>query len=54
MATQNRSARSKKIIERSKNETNVNHSVMGWAVQNGSKNLAIVQGRVRDDAKKKM
>ena len=28
-----------------------NHSAMGWAESiNGSKNLAIVHGRVRDDA----
>ena len=39
------------------NESVVNHSAMGWAEStkwDGSKNLAIVYGRVRDDVEKKM
>ena len=37
------------------NESVANHSAMGWTErQNGSKNLAIVHRRVRDDVEKKM
>ena len=56
MLTQNRCARGKKITEWLKNESVANHSAMGWAksYKNGSKNLAIVHGRVRDDVEKKM
>ena len=53
--TQNRSARGKKITEWLKMK--VSQITLRWAglkVQNGSKNLAIVHGRVRDDVKKKM
>ena len=55
MPTQNRSARGKKITEWLKMK--VLRITLRWAglkVQNGSKNLAIVHGRVRDDVEKKM
>ena len=53
--TQNRSARGKKITEWLKMK--VLWITLQWAgmkVQNGSKNLVIVHGRVRDDVEKKM
>ena len=55
MPTQNRSACGKKITEWLKMK--VSQITLRWAglkVQNGSKNLAIVHGRVRDDVEKKM
>ena len=55
MSTQGRSARGKKITEWLKMK--VSRITLRWAglkVQNGSKNLAIVHGRVRDDVEKKM
>ena len=55
MPTQNRSVRGGKITEWLKMK--VSQITLRWAglkVQNGSKNLAIVHGRVRDDVKKKM
>ena len=55
MPTQNCSACGKKIREWLKNESVTNHSVMGWAESSKwSKNLAIGQGRVRDDVKKNL
>ena len=55
MPTQNRSSRGKKITEWLKMK--VSQITLRWAelkVQNESKNMAIVQGRVRDDVEKKM
>ena len=55
MPTQNRSVRGGKITEWLKMK--VSQITLRWAglkVQNGSKNLAIVHGRVRDDVEKKM
>ena len=55
MPAQNHSARDKKITEWLKNESAANDPAMGWAeVQNGSKTLAIIYGRVREDVEKKM
>ena len=55
MPTQNRRARGKNITEWFKMK--VSRITLGWAglkVQNESKNMAIVHGRVRDDVEKKM
>ena len=55
MPTQNSSAQGKKITEWLR--IKVSRITLWWAglkVQNGSKNLVIVHGRVRDDAEKKM
>ena len=58
MPTQNRSARGKKITEwKVKVKMKVSRITLRWAglkLQNVSKNLAIVHGRVRDDVEKKM
>ena len=55
MPPQNRRARGKKITEWLKMK--VLQITLGWAglkVQNGSENMVIVHGRVRDDVEKKM
>ena len=55
MSAQNHSARSKKITEWLKYESVANDPAMGSSeIQNGSKNLAIFYGRVREDVEKKM